>query len=114
MAICNAIESVLIKENLDGALDKERNEVVVSVVRISKPDVCSKSEASRVQDSSEPSLKLSPPPTKPVSSTTELPCHLGDLLKRSTTDLTNKESKQLHDLLLEFADVFSEGPHDLG
>ena len=52
--------------------------------------------------------------TKPVSSTFELPCHLGDLFKRSTTDLTNEESKQLHDLLLRFADVFSEGPHDLG
>ena len=114
VAICNAVESVLIKGNPDGALDKERNEVVESVVRISKPDVCSKSEASRVQDSSDPSRKSSLSPTKPVSSTFELPCHLGDLFKRSTTDLTNEESKQLHDLLLRFADVFSEGPHDLG
>ena len=114
MAICNAVESVLIKGNPDGALDKERNEVVESVVRISKPDVCSKSEASRVQDSSDPSRKSNLSPTKPVSSTFELPCHLGDLFKRSTTDLTNEVSKQLHDLLLRFANVFSEGPHDLG
>ena len=52
--------------------------------------------------------------TKQISSTTELPDHLRDLYNRSTADLTTQESKQLYDLLLEFADVLSESPHDLG
>ncbi len=75
---------------------------------------------SSVQDGAEPSTReslksghLSPVKSDDCSAT-ELPCHLRDLFKRSTTDLTNEESKQLHSLLLEFADIFSEGPHDLG
>ena len=52
--------------------------------------------------------------TTQITSTAGLPCHLRDLYKRSTTDLTAEEAKQLFNLLLEFADVFSEGPHDLG
>ena len=89
-------------------------------MRISKPAVCSKPEVSSIQDNSEPSarenLKSSPiksvdcvPPAKSVLSTIELPCHLEDLFKRSTNNLTNEEYKQLHDLLLEFAHVLSEG-----
>ena len=96
-------------------------------MRISEPAVCSKPEVSSMQDNSEPSarenLKSSPiksidfvPPAKSVLSTIELPCHLGDLFKRSTNNLTNEEYKQLHDLLLEFAHniMFSEGPRDPG
>ena len=94
-------------------------------MRISQPAVCSKPEVSSMQDNSEPStqenLKSSPiksvdcvPPAKSILSTIELPCHLGDLFKRSTNNLTNEKYKKLHDLLLEFAHVFSEGPRDPG
>ena len=54
------------------------------------------------------------PSTQQNANATEFPHHLCELYKRSTTDLTTQESEQLRKLLIEFADVFSEGPHDLG
>jgi hypothetical protein len=112
VAICNAVESVLIKENREDALGKERDAgALKSIVGISKSIVCSKPDVSSVQDGSEPSTQESLKsgrlsPVKSDCSTTELPCHLRDLFKRSTTDLTNEESKQLHSLLLELLTCF--------
>ena len=44
----------------------------------------------------------------------ELPPHLKDLLARSVTGLTETESVDVCQLLAQFSDVFSAGPHDLG
>ncbi len=44
----------------------------------------------------------------------ELPRHLRDLYDRSVTHLGPDEKRQVRQLLHEFPDVFSAGPHDLG
>ena len=44
----------------------------------------------------------------------ELPPHLKDLLARSVTGLTETECVDVCQLLAQFSDVFSAGPHDLG
>ena len=43
-----------------------------------------------------------------------MPPHLKDLYTRSTATLSKEEALQVHLLLCEFADVFSEGPGDFG
>lgn len=54
------------------------------------------------------------PLSEPTSPDEGLPEHLNDLYLRSATGLTNDQQHQLHNLLLEFQDIFSRGPHDLG
>ena len=44
----------------------------------------------------------------------DLPEHLKDLYTRSTEGLNAGQKRQLHELLLEFQDIFSKGPQDLG
>lgn len=44
----------------------------------------------------------------------DLPEHLKDLYARSTEGLNAGQQRQLHKLLLEFQDIFSKGPQDLG
>ncbi len=46
--------------------------------------------------------------------TEELPHHLRDLYDRSVTHLGPDEKRRVSQLLHEFPDVFSAGPHDLG
>lgn len=43
-----------------------------------------------------------------------LPEHLKDLYLRSAHGLADDQQHQLCNLLLEFQDIFSRGPHDLG
>lgn len=56
----------------------------------------------------------SSPLSEPTSPDEGLPEHLKDLYLRSATGLTDDQQHQLHNLLLEFQDIFSRGPHDLG
>jgi len=44
----------------------------------------------------------------------ELPPHLRDLFARSVTGLSESECVDVCQLLTQFSDVFSAGPHDLG
>ena len=44
----------------------------------------------------------------------DLPKHLKDLYARGKEGLNAGQQRQLHDLLLEFQDIFSKGPQDLG
>ena len=44
----------------------------------------------------------------------DLPEHLKDLYARSMKWLNAGQQCQLHELLLEFQDIFSKGPQDLG
>ncbi len=46
--------------------------------------------------------------------TEQLPHHIRELYDRSVTHLSSDESRQVSQLLCEFSDVFSTGPHDLG
>jgi hypothetical protein len=48
------------------------------------------------------------------ASAEEMPPHLTALYKESIEGLSAAETKQVKDLLLEYADVFSSGPEDLG
>ena len=43
-----------------------------------------------------------------------LPEHLVDVFKRSTEGLNDEQQQSVHDLLLEFADVFASSPSDMG
>lgn len=49
-----------------------------------------------------------------VEMSTSLPNHLQDLYDRSVVCLTPDQRKQVHDLLCEYSDIFSQGSHDLG
>ena len=53
---------------------------------------------------------------KPESCTqpTVLPPHVAELYTRSTKELQSTQSEEIHNLLLQYADVFSRGPDDLG
>ena len=55
-------------------------------------------------------------PQKPESCTqpTVLPPHVGELYTRSTKELQSTQSEEVHNLLLQYADLFSRGPDDLG
>ena len=55
-------------------------------------------------------------PQKPESCTqpTVLPPHVAELYTRSTKELQSTQSEEIHNLLLQYADVFSRGPDDLG
>ena len=44
----------------------------------------------------------------------DLPEHLKDLYAQSTEGLNAGQQRQLHELLLDFQDIFSKGPQDLG
>ena len=44
----------------------------------------------------------------------KLPLHLKELYERSVAVLDQTEHREVHQLLCEFADIFSTGPHDLG
>ena len=44
----------------------------------------------------------------------KLPEHLKELYRASTDGLTPNQQTQVYNLLCELADVFSQGPHDLG
>ena len=44
----------------------------------------------------------------------KLPLHLKELYERSVAVLDETEHQEVHQLLCEFADIFSTGPHDLG
>ena len=44
----------------------------------------------------------------------DLPKHLKELYARSKEGLNAGQQRQLHDLLLEFQDIFLKGPQDLG
>ena len=46
--------------------------------------------------------------------TTTLPSHLQDLYERSVSCLMPDHKKQVHDLLYEYSNLFSQGVHDLG
>ena len=56
--------------------------------------------------------------TDPISNTpidrAELPDHLIDLFHRSGEHLSESEKKELRQLLIEYQDIFSRGPTDLG
>ena len=43
-----------------------------------------------------------------------VPDHLQDLYQRSTSGLNPDQQQQVHSLLCEFCDLFSQGPQDLG
>ena len=49
-----------------------------------------------------------------ITITTSLPSHLQDLYERSVEGLMMDQKKQVHYLLCEYSDLFSQGPHDLG
>ena len=49
-----------------------------------------------------------------VSAGQGVPPHLVSLFERSTADLGKAEAEQVRQLLVEYADVFSKGPMDLG
>ena len=54
------------------------------------------------------------PDTAGVDSQQKLPPHLRDLYDCSTANLSKEEAHEVHLLLGEFADVFSEGSSDFG
>ncbi len=54
------------------------------------------------------------PKTVPVPGSVRLPQHVNELYQRNVTGLCLVEQQQVFGLLQEFADVFSQGPHDLG
>ena len=51
---------------------------------------------------------------EPISPDEGLPEHLKDLYLRSANGLTDDQQHQLCNLLLEFQDIFSRGPYNLG
>ena len=55
----------------------------------------------------------SDPHRKPIGPDEGLPEHLKDLYLQSASGLTTDQEHQLRNLLLEFQDIFSSGPHDL-
>jgi len=44
----------------------------------------------------------------------KLPLHLEELCERSVAVIDQTEHREVHQLLCEFADICSTGPHDLG
>ena len=56
----------------------------------------------------------SDPHREPISLDEGLPEHLKDLYLRSANGLSDDQQHELRNLLLEFQDIFSRGPHDPG
>jgi len=52
--------------------------------------------------------------TQKVEVLDKLPLHLKELYERSVAILDQMEHREVHQLLCEFADIFSTGLHDLG
>ena len=60
------------------------------------------------------SVQLLKRSSTPQQSATKLPEHLRDLYEASIDGLAPEQQRQVYNLLSEFSDVFSQGPHDLG
>ena len=93
-------------------VDLQRQEVPVRVMNLTHEPRRLRKGAALAQ--CEELMSICQPDVGGASCQKTLPTHLVALHEQGTADLSESESQQVRGLLVEFADVFSEGPMDLG
>ena len=107
-------------KNIDGVMtgrtpvDLEKSTLPLRILNLTSEEKRIKKGAPIAMCEPVQSVQLLKRSSTPQQSATKLPEHLRDLYRASIDGLTPVQQRQVYNLLSEFSDVFSQGPHDLG